>query len=120
MNVQMRRVFLLPVLASGVGFLPASAGNRPEEIVRAGRTADDGPMDWEMSDPSGWRVEADGAEATFAADPHYALFADATCRLDYRKTGEAAGMAGIRRPVGPGEADGFFVGAGFSADQADG
>ena len=34
--------------------------------------------------------------------------------------GEAAGMAGILRPVGPGEADGFFVGACGGVYQADG
>ena len=94
----MRRIFLLLVLAAGVGFLPASAGNRPEELVWAGRTADEGPMDWEMSDPSGWRVEADGAEAAFEADPHHALFADATCRLNYRKTGEVAGRVNLLAP----------------------
>ena len=85
-------------LAAFAAACAAAAAIRPEEIVWAGRTSDEGPMDWTMSDPSGWRVEADGAEAAFAADAGHALFADATCRLDYRKTGEKDGRVDLFAP----------------------
>ena len=87
-----RMVFLCAVVVPGLA--AAAFAQRPEEMVRAGRTADDHQPVISFRDVAQWRVETDHAvvKAEYASDR--VLFGDGACKITYRGTdGEEHPMA---------------------------
>ena len=64
----------------------ATFAQRPEEIVRAGRTADDHQPVISFKDVAQWRVETDHAVAKAEYATDRVLFGDGTCKITYRGT----------------------------------
>lgn len=63
------------------------AGERPYEMVWAGRTHDDHPALVPFTGVDGWRVEATDAVARFERSDEVLLFGDAVAKLTHRATG---------------------------------
>ncbi len=62
-------------------------GKRPYEMEWAGRTEDDTPPLVDFEDLSGWTVESENAEASFAASREQQLWGKYVGKLTYRGTG---------------------------------
>jgi len=76
------RCFCLALIATTL-----AAGERPYEMVWAGRTQDDHPALVPFTDVAGWRVEAADASARIERSQEILLFGDAVTKLTYRATG---------------------------------
>lgn len=75
-------------------------GQRPYEMVWAGRTADTHPPLVVFDEVSGWSVQCVNAEATLTASDEQLLFADRTAKLQYRR--QTSGSTSIQlRPPAP-------------------
>ena len=75
-------------------FCVVAFAQRPDEIVRAGRTADDHQPVISFKDVSQWRVETDHAVAKAEYATDRILFGDGACKITYRGTdGEEHPMA---------------------------
>ena len=71
-----------------LGTVGVVAGERPYEMVWAGREKDDHPALVPLTSVDGWRVEAANAEARLERSDDVLLFGDAVAKLTYRATGE--------------------------------
>jgi len=65
------------------------AGERPYEMVRAGRVEDDHPPLVDFEDLAGWTLQTHDAEATFALSREKLLWGDHVGKLTYRGAGTA-------------------------------
>jgi len=74
------------MLCSGLALAQETLGERPYEMVWAGRTEDHHPPLIDFEDLSGWTVETDNAEATFERSREQQLFGDHVGKLTYRGT----------------------------------
>lgn len=80
--------FTLPALCLVLSANAAIMGERPYEMVQAGRTQDDHPALVAFTDTAGWRVETSHAEARLERSQELLLFGDAVAKLTFRATGD--------------------------------
>lgn len=84
-------IWLLIVLmaCSGLALAQEEVGERPYEMVRAGRTEDHHPPLIDFEDLSGWTVETQSSEATFERSRERLLWGEYVGKLTYRGTDES-------------------------------
>ncbi len=87
---------------AGAPVLAADAPERPYEMVRAGRTADEFPPLVKLEDATGWSVETVQTEAFVTTATDRALFGGGVLRLSYRAPNGTNAMPVVRiKPPSP-------------------
>jgi hypothetical protein len=87
MSVWATAILLLLTLCLAAAQTPETVGQRPYEMVWAGRDQDDHPPLVDFEDLTGWMLETEQAQATLTRTREQQLWGKYVARLTYRGTG---------------------------------